>query len=399
MNKKTLHDIDVTGKKVFCRVDFNVPLNDEGMITDDTRIQAALPTIRYLIDKGARVILASHLGRPKGQPDPAFSLCPVATHLSQLLDQQVIMAPDCIGENIRLLVDQLANGGVLLLENVRFHSGETNNDPEFARELASLAEIYVNDAFGTAHRAHASTEGVARILRPAVAGFLMDKELRYLGGALSAPERPFVAILGGAKVSDKITVIENLLDQVDTILIGGGMAYTFLKAQGFEVGQSLVEEDRIALAADLLDKAAKKNVQFLLPLDHMVAEKFAVDSPAMIYQNSEFPNNGMGLDIGPETISQYQQQISQAKTVVWNGPMGVFEFEAFAKGTFAIALALAETDCLSIIGGGDSVAAVNQSHLQDKMTHISTGGGASLEFLEGKALPGVVALSDRQETN
>jgi len=394
-NKKTLKDIDVKGKRVFCRCDFNVPLNDKGEITDDTRIQAALPTIRYLIDQGAKVILASHLGRPKGKPDPVFSLCPVATHLSQLLGQQVIMAPDCIGDNIQLLANQLNQGSVMLLENVRFHRGETDNDPAFAAQLAALGEVYVNDAFGTAHRAHASTEGVARLLQPAVAGFLMEKELQYLGGALAKPERPFVAILGGAKVSDKITVIKNLLNKVDAILIGGGMAYTFLKAQGVEIGQSLVENDRIALAAELLDKAQKQGIKFLLPTDHLVAENFAADSPFVIAQNASFPVTGMGLDIGPETIKTYQQQIDSAKTVVWNGPMGVFEFDNFAKGTFAIAEALAKSDCLSIIGGGDSVAAVNKSNLQDQMTHISTGGGASLEFLEGKDLPGVVALTDK----
>ena len=393
--KKTIEDIAVTGKRVFCRVDFNVPINDEGTITDDTRIQAALPTIRYLVDQGAKVILASHLGRPKGAPDPAFSLCPVATHLSNLLGKQVIMAPDCVGPNINMLAEQLNNGSVMLLENVRFHQGETKNDPEFAKKLASLAEIYVNDAFGTAHRAHASTEGVARLLQPAVAGYLMQKELQYLGSALANPKRPFVAILGGAKVSDKITVIENLLGKVDSILIGGGMAYTFLKAQGIEVGQSLVEEDRIALAGDLLTMAKEKKVEFLLPTDHVVAEAFASDSPSKIAGNADFPAVGMGLDIGPETIKLYAKKISTAKTVVWNGPMGVFEFDAFAKGTFAVAEALAAADCLSIIGGGDSVAAVNKSNLQDKMTHISTGGGASLEFLEGKALPGVVALTDK----
>jgi phosphoglycerate kinase len=394
-NKKSLQDIDVTGKKVFCRVDFNVPLDDNGKITDDTRIRAALPTIRHLIDQGARVILASHLGRPKGKANPAYSLCPVATHLSNLLNQQVIMAPDCIGDNITLLANQLANGGVLLLENVRFHSGETDNDPEFAAQLAKLADIYVNDAFGTAHRAHASTEGIAQLVQPAVAGYLMEKELQYLGGALADPVRPFVAILGGAKVSDKITVIENLLSKVDTILIGGGMAYTFLKAQGFEIGKSLVEEDRIALAADLLDKAKQQNVNFLLPCDHLAAETFAADSEFSVAENKNFPSTSMGLDIGPQTIEEYKKSVQSAGTVVWNGPMGVFEFDAFAKGTFAIAEALAGTDCLSIIGGGDSVAAVNKSNLQDKMTHISTGGGASLEFLEGKALPGVVALSDK----
>ncbi|NOQ42715.1 MAG: phosphoglycerate kinase, partial [Desulfuromusa sp.] len=360
-NKKTLEDIEVRGKQVFCRVDFNVPINDNGEISDDTRIQAALPTIRYLIKQGAKIILASHLGRPKGKSDPVYSLCPVATHLSNLLGQQVIMAPDCVGENIQLLARQLNNGSVMLLENVRFHSGETANDPTFAAQLASLGEIYVNDAFGTAHRAHASTEGVARLLQPAVAGYLMEKELQYLGSALTDPERPFIAILGGAKVSDKITVIENLLDKVDAILIGGGMAYTFLKAQGFEIGQSLVENDRIALAGDLLAKAETRGVKFLLPTDHIVAEKLSVDSPSIIAKNAEFPTTGMGLDIGPETIKAYVQQINSAKTVVWNGPMGVFEFDKFAKGTFAIATALAESECLSIIGGGDSVAAVNKA--------------------------------------
>lgn len=394
-NKKSLTDIDVRGKRVFCRCDFNVPINANGEITDDTRIQAALPTIRYLLEHGAKIILASHLGRPKGKPDPAYSLCPVATHLSQSLGQQVIMAPDCVGENIQLLAEQLNEGSIMLLENVRFHSGETDNDPAFAAQLATLGEIYVNDAFGTAHRAHASTEGVARLLQPAVAGFLMEKELQYLGGALAKPDRPFVAILGGAKVSDKITVIENLLNKVDAILIGGGMAYTFLKAQGVEIGQSLVENDRLALAADLLDKAQKSGIDFILPTDHVVAEKFAADSPAIVAKNVDFPKTGMGLDIGPATIKTYQQQINAAKTVVWNGPMGVFEFDKFAKGTFAIAAALAESDCLSIIGGGDSVAAVNKANLQDQMTHISTGGGASLEFLEGKDLPGVVALTDK----
>lgn len=394
-NKKNLTDIDVHGKRVFCRVDFNVPLNDKGEITDDTRIQASLPTIRYLLQEGAKLILASHLGRPKGKPDPAYSLCPVATHLSRLLGRQVVMAPDCVGDNIRLLAERLENGKVLLLENVRFHRGETDNDPGFAAELAALAEIYINDAFGTAHRAHASTEGVARLLQPAVAGFLMEKELRYLGQALAEPARPFVAILGGAKVSDKITVIENLLPKVDSLLIGGGMAYTFLKALGEEIGRSLVEEDRITLAADLLDKAKKQGVEFLLPLDHLVAEQFAADSPALTVKTSAFPAGAMGLDIGPQTVELYRRRIAAAKTVVWNGPMGVFEFPAFAGGTFAVAQALADSDCLSIIGGGDSVAAVNQSRLQDRMTHISTGGGASLEFLEGKALPGVVALSDK----
>ena len=395
-NKQTIADIMVTGKRVFCRVDFNVPIDKQGTITDDTRIRAAMPTINYLLEKGARLILASHLGRPKGKPDPATSLAPVAAYLESLLGRQVLMAPDCIGDRTRTLADQLEAGQVMLLENVRFHAGETDNDPTFAAQLAALADIYVNDAFGTAHRAHASTEGVARILKPAVAGFLMQNELQYLGSALDNPQRPFVAILGGAKVSDKITVIEKLLEKVDAILIGGGMAYTFLKAQGIQVGSSLVEEDRLPMALALLAQAEQKNIRIFLPEDHLAAETFAADSPFSVVSNDQFPVNGMGLDIGPQTITTYQKQIAGAGTVLWNGPMGVFEFDSFAKGTLAVAEALADSDCLSIIGGGDSVAAVNKAKLQDKMTHISTGGGASLEFLEGKALPGVVALSDKE---
>lgn len=395
-NKQTIEDINVTGKRVFCRVDFNVPIDKQGTITDDTRIRAALPTISYLLENGARLILASHLGRPKGKPDPAASLAPVAAYLGSLLGRQVLMAPDCVGDETAALADKLEVGQIMLLENVRFHAGETANDPAFAAQLAALADVYVNDAFGTAHRAHASTEGVARILKPAVAGFLMQNELQYLGGALDNPQRPFVAILGGAKVSDKITVIEKLLEKVDAILIGGGMAYTFLKAQGMPIGTSLVEEDRLAMALDLLAQAKQKNVRIFLPDDHLVAATFAADSPFTIVSNDQFPASGMGLDIGPNTITTYQKQIATAKTVLWNGPMGVFEFDAFAKGTLAVAEALADSDCLSIIGGGDSVAAVNKAKLQDKMTHISTGGGASLEFLEGKALPGVVALSDKE---
>jgi phosphoglycerate kinase len=394
-DKMTVEDIVPRGQRVFCRVDFNVPLDAERRITDDTRIVAALPTIRYLLGQGARLILASHLGRPKGGPEAKYSLAPVAAHLSDLLGQKVHMAPDCIGPQVQEMVGALQDGEVLLLENMRFHAAEEKNDPAFCKELAALADLYVNDAFGAAHRAHASTEGVARLLAPAVAGFLMEKEIRYLGQALAAPMRPFVAVLGGAKVSDKIPAIENLLNKVDTLLIGGGMAYTFLKSQGLQVGRSLVEEDRLGLAGELLGTARSRGVQLLLPEDHVIAAEFKADTEHRICGNDDFPADWMGLDIGPRTIERYAAVLKEAGTVVWNGPMGVFEYDAFAAGTFAVAKALAESPALSIIGGGDSVAAVNKSGLDEQMTHISTGGGASLEFLEGKELPGVSILTDR----
>lgn len=395
LSKMTVKDIDCRGKRVFCRVDFNVPLDPEGRISDDTRIVAALPTIRHILGQGGRLILASHLGRPKGQPKPEFSLTPVANYLSKLLSQPVVMAPDCIGSQVETLAQALQDGQVMLLENVRFHPGETTNDPHFASQLANLAELYVNDAFGTAHRAHASTAGVAQLLSPAVAGFLIEKEIRYLGQAVAKPVRPLVAIIGGAKVSDKLPAIENLLDKVDTLLIGGGMAYTFLRAQGFSLGTSLVEEDRIDLAGDLLKRAAELGVSLVLPQDHIAATEFSAESDYQICNNNNFPDNRMGLDIGPQTIEKYCEIVSAAGTVLWNGPMGVFEFAAFAKGTFAIAQALADSAAVSIIGGGDSVAAANKSGLAERMTHISTGGGASLEFLEGKELPGITALNDK----
>ncbi len=394
-NKMTIDDLDLKGKRVFCRVDFNVPLDADRRISDDTRILAALPTIRAIIERGGRLILASHLGRPKGGPEAKYSLAPVAPYLAHLLGQPVLMAPDCVGPTVAAMAAGLGDGEVLLLENLRFHPGEENNDPAFCRQLAALAEIYVNDAFGTAHRAHASTEGVARLLRPAAAGYLMEKELRYLGQALAAPKRPFVAVIGGAKVSDKIEVIENLLGKVDTLLIGGGMAYTFLKAQGIDCGTSLLEADKVELAGRLLAAAGERGVALLLPEDHVIAPAFKADATFRTCDNGDFPSDWMALDIGPKTVTRYAAALRSAATVIWNGPMGVFEFPAFAHGTFAVAQAIAESGSLSIIGGGDSVAAVNQSGLESRMTHISTGGGASLEFLEGKELPGVTALTDK----
>jgi phosphoglycerate kinase len=390
MNKKTIRDIDFTNKRALVRVDFNVPIKD-GVVTDDTRITAALPTIKYLIDHKAKVILMSHLGRPKGGPDPKYSLAPTAIRLSQLLDRKVQMAPDCIGAEVEKMVNALKPGDVLVLENVRFHPEEEKNDGAFADQLAKLGDVYVNDAFGSAHRAHASTEAVAHRL-PAVAGFLMEAEIDYLGRALEKPDRPFVAILGGAKVSDKIAVIENLLTKVDQLLIGGGMANTFFKAKGLEVGDSLIEDTAISTAKDLIARGGNK---LKLPIDVVIADKFEADAQMKTISIDQVPVGWRILDIGPQTVSMYNEIITKAKLVVWNGPMGVFEFPRFAEGTNAIARAIAASKATSIVGGGDSAAAVQNSGVADKITHISTGGGASLEFLEGKVLPGVAALNDR----
>ncbi|NLF14798.1 MAG: phosphoglycerate kinase [Anaerolineaceae bacterium] len=391
MIKKTVRDADVEGKRVLVRVDFNVPLED-GRVTDDTRIRAALPTIRYLLDRDAVVILASHLGRPKGKVDEQYRMAPIADRLSELLDRPVIKLNDCVGPEVQEAVRQAKPGDVLMLENTRFHAEETDNEASFARELASLAELYVNDAFGSAHRAHASTEGVAHHL-PAVAGFLMEKELEFLGRALSSPERPFIAILGGAKISDKIGVIENLLDKVDAILIGGGMANTFLRADGYDVAESLVEEESVDTARDLIRRGGDRIV---LPVDVVVADRFDADAFSQVVTVGSVPPGWRILDVGTRTLELFKEELDGAKTVVWNGPMGVFEFPKFAYGTEAVARMLAALpDATTIIGGGDSAAAVERSGLAGEMTHISTGGGASLEFLEGKTLPGVAALQDR----
>ena len=393
-NKKTIEDINVSGKKVLVRCDFNVPLDADKNITDETRINAALPTIRYLLDKGAAVILCSHLGRPKGEFNMKYSLAPVAKRLSEKLGFEVKLASDVIGESAKKLAAEVKPGEAILLENLRFHAEEEKNDPAFAKELASMADVFVNDAFGTAHRAHASTEGVTHYL-PSVAGYLIGKELDIMGKALTNPVRPFVAILGGAKVKDKIGVITNLIDKVDALLIGGGMAYTFIKAQGGEVGNSLLDEERIGLAKELMDKAAAKGVKLILPVDNVIGDAFDNDCHQQVVESGKIPEGWEGLDIGPKTCEQFAEVIRTAKTVVWNGPMGVFEMPNFAKGTIAVAKALAESDAISIIGGGDSAAAIEQLGFADKVTHISTGGGASLEFLEGKVLPGIAALEDK----
>lgn len=390
--KLTLKDVDLKGKKVFCRVDFNVPIIN-GEISDDTRIVAALPTIKYLIDQGAKVILASHLGRPKGQVNEDLRLDPVAKHLSNLLNQTVTKTDDVYSDEVVEAVNQLNEGDILLLENVRFHPGEEKNDAELAKQFASLADIYVNDAFGTSHRAHASTEGVAQYLT-AVSGFLLEKELDVLGKALENPDRPFTAIIGGAKVKDKIGVIENLLDKVDHLLIGGGLSYTFIKAQGYEIGESLLEEDKIDLAKDFINKAKEKGVQLHLPIDAVVADRFAEDANTKVVSIDQIPSDWQALDIGPKTVEHFSQIVSESKLIVWNGPMGVFEYDAFSNGTKGVAEALAKTEGYTVIGGGDSASAVEKFNLADQMDHISTGGGASLEFMEGKVLPGVAALDD-----
>ena len=387
----TIDEIELKGKRVFIRVDFNVPLNEKSEITDDTRIVLSLPTIRFASEAGGKVILASHLGRPKGKKDPKFSLAPVAGRLSQLLSKGVTLAPDCIGEEVQKKIEVMKEGNVLLLENLRFHSAEEKNDETFSKELASLCDIYINDAFGAAHRAHASTEGMTRYIKTVAAGFLMMKEVESLEKALLNPQKPYVAILGGAKVSDKIGVIENLLDKVTTLLVGGGMAYTFLKAKGFEVGKSLVEEDQVGFSLDLLERARGKK-EFLLPLDHIAAERIDIQAKRQVVSNDKIPSGWACLDIGPETVKLFSEKIHTAKTIFWNGPMGVFEMGPFSQGTFDIAKAIANSSAFSIVGGGDSVAAVNQAGVAEKISHISTGGGASLEFLEGKKLPGIEAL-------
>ncbi|MBY2230769.1 phosphoglycerate kinase [Clostridioides difficile] len=397
LNKKTIEDIDVCGKKVLVRCDFNVPLQD-GVITDENRLNGALPTIQYLISKGAKVILCSHLGKPKGEAKPELSLAPVAKRLSEMLGKEVVFAADdnVVGENAKKATEKMENGDVVLLENTRYRKEETKDEENFSKELASLAEIFVNDAFGTAHRAHCSTVGAGEFLQERVCGYLIQKELKFLGEAVANPVRPFTAILGGAKVSDKLAVINELLEKVDNLIIGGGMAYTFLKAQGYEVGTSLLEIDKVEYAKEMMEKAKNKGVNLLLPVDVVMADHFAPDATPIVTEDANVKEDYMGLDMGPKTIANFVKTIKESKTVVWNGPMGVFEFENFANGTLSVARAMAElTDATTVIGGGDSAAAVNQLGFGDKMTHVSTGGGASLEFLEGKELPGIAALDNK----
>ena len=394
MDKKTVKDIDVKGKKVLVRCDFNVPQDENGNITDNRRIVSALDTIKYLLDNNAKIILCSHLGRPKGEFKKEFSLAPIAAELSKLLGKEVKLAKDVIGESAQELVNNMKDGDIVLLENVRFHREETDNDPEFAKKLASFADVYVNDAFGTAHRAHASTAGVAAYL-PAVSGFLIEKELDFMGEKLNNPERPFMAILGGRKVSDKIGVIESLIEKVDTLMIGGAMAYTFFKAMGYNVGNSICELDKLDLAKELMEKAKQKGVKFMLPVDTRIGKEFKPDTESKVVKYNEIPDGWEGFDIGDETIKLYVEELSKAKTVVWNGPVGLFEFDQFAVGTNSLAKALANLDAVTIIGGGDSAAAIEKLGISDKFSHISTGGGASLEFLEGKKLPGIECLLDK----
>ncbi|EKS4343415.1 phosphoglycerate kinase [Clostridium botulinum] len=395
-NKKNIEDIDVKGKKVLVRCDFNVPLN-EGKITDENRLVGALPTIKYLMEKSAKIILCSHMGKPKGEPKKELSLLPVAKRLSEMLNKEVIFADDdnVVGENAKKAVKDMKDGDLVLLQNTRYRKEETKNEEVFSKELASLADLFVNDAFGTAHRAHCSTVGVTNYLEEAACGYLIQKELKFLGNAVEKPERPFVAILGGAKVSDKINVINNLLDKVDILIIGGGMGYTFLKSQGYTVGDSLLEEDKVEYAKEMINKAKEKGVNLLLPVDITIADRFDKDAKPIITEDQNVGEGYMGLDIGPKTAKMYSDAIKSAKTVIWNGPMGVFEFKNFANGTIEVAKAMADSDAVTIIGGGDSAAAVNILGFGDKMTHISTGGGASLEFLEGKELPGIAALNDK----